>query len=159
MTNTGWSMSCKITVRWMSRELIDMLRLILVMAWCRRKQSITWANVGPDLCRHLTSPGHNEFNQYPQHQVHVSSCRTPRRYGRSWTYLFLEMWTGTQFAWVVCLMWILCSLHDCYIHSKQCLSSWLRLCYVKKIRNLSTWRLCLFRWLLGNNQFLHAVGI
>ena len=27
-----------------------------------RQQAITWSNVDPDLCPHMTSPGHNELN-------------------------------------------------------------------------------------------------
>ena len=29
-----------------------------------RQQAITWANVDPDLCRHMTSLGHNELTKY-----------------------------------------------------------------------------------------------
>ena len=35
----------------------DKLKMVQVMAWCRRLGPITWANVDPDLCRHLVSPG------------------------------------------------------------------------------------------------------
>ena len=28
---------------------------------CSRQQAITWANIDPYLCRHMTSPGHNEL--------------------------------------------------------------------------------------------------
>ena len=37
--------------------------LVQVMAWCRQAQAITWANVDPDLCRHMVSLGHNELNE------------------------------------------------------------------------------------------------
>ena len=35
------------------------------MAWClqAKSQGITWANVHPDLCRHMVSLGHNELNE------------------------------------------------------------------------------------------------
>ena len=29
--------------------------LILVMAWRRQQQAITWANIDPDPCRHIAS--------------------------------------------------------------------------------------------------------
>ena len=38
----------------------DQWTLVQVMAW--RQQAITWANVDPDLCRHMVSIGHNELN-------------------------------------------------------------------------------------------------
>ena len=34
----------------------DEVNIVQVMAWCRQ------ANVDPDLCRHMVSLGHNEFN-------------------------------------------------------------------------------------------------
>ena len=37
--------------------------LVQVMAWCLRQQAITWANVDPDLWRHVASLGHIELNQ------------------------------------------------------------------------------------------------
>ena len=50
--------------------------LMLRQHWFRywlgavRQQAITWANVDPDLCRHMASPGHNEI-------IHVAD--RPRR--------------------------------------------------------------------------------
>ena len=29
-----------------------------------RQQAITWANVGPDLCCNIVSPGHNELTHW-----------------------------------------------------------------------------------------------
>ena len=37
----------------------DVSILVHVMAWCRQATSRTWANVDPNLCRHMVSPGHN----------------------------------------------------------------------------------------------------
>ena len=34
------------------------------------QQAITWANVDPDLCRHMVSLGHNELTKH--HQKHIS---------------------------------------------------------------------------------------
>ena len=40
------------------------ISLMVSQYWCRlgalRQHAITWANVGPDLCRHMVSLGHNE---------------------------------------------------------------------------------------------------
>ena len=38
----------------------DKSTLVQVMAWCRQRQAINWAN-NPDLCRHMVSLGHNEL--------------------------------------------------------------------------------------------------
>ena len=46
----------------MSLDFIDdQSALVQIMAWCRQATSITWANVDPDLCRHMVSLGHNEL--------------------------------------------------------------------------------------------------
>ena len=29
--------------------------------WCRHKWAITWANIDPDLFRHMASPGHSKL--------------------------------------------------------------------------------------------------
>ena len=39
----------------------DKSALVQVMAWYRRQQAITWANVDPDLCHHMVSLGPNEL--------------------------------------------------------------------------------------------------
>ena len=43
----------------------DQPTLVQVMGGVARQQAITWANVGPDLSRHMLSLGQNEF-KYPQ---------------------------------------------------------------------------------------------
>ena len=58
----GWGISCKLALRWMSLDLTDdKTTLVQVMAWCVRQQAITWADVDPDLCRHMASLGPNEL--------------------------------------------------------------------------------------------------
>ena len=46
----------------MSLDLTDD-KSTLVQEWLGavRQQAITWANVDPDLCRHMASLGHNEL--------------------------------------------------------------------------------------------------
>ena len=44
-----WSISCKIVLKWMPMDLTDG-KSTLVAWW---HQAITWANVDPDLCRHM----------------------------------------------------------------------------------------------------------
>ena len=39
----------------------DKLTLVQVRLGAVRQQTITWANVRPDLCRHMASLGHNEL--------------------------------------------------------------------------------------------------
>ena len=39
----------------------DKSTMVQVMAWCRQAQAIAWANVDPDLCRHMVSLGPNEL--------------------------------------------------------------------------------------------------
>ena len=41
------------------------------MAWCRQQQAITWANVDPDLCRHMVLQGHNELIKLRANRVHI----------------------------------------------------------------------------------------
>ena len=36
------------------------------MVWCRQATTITWANVDPDICRHMASLGHNELKSQPK---------------------------------------------------------------------------------------------
>ena len=58
----GWGISCEIAPIWISLEFTDdQSTLVQVMAWCRQQQAITWANVDPDLCRHMASLGRNEL--------------------------------------------------------------------------------------------------
>ena len=57
----GWGISCKIALRRMRLDLTDdKSTLVQVMAGAWRHQAITWANVDPDLCRHMVSIGHSE---------------------------------------------------------------------------------------------------
>ena len=54
------STACKIALRWVPQNLTNKKStLVQVMAWCNRQQAITWANVDPDLCRHMASKGNN----------------------------------------------------------------------------------------------------
>ena len=47
----------------MSRNIVvDKPTLAQLMAWCHQATSHYWANVGPDVCRHMASFGHNELN-------------------------------------------------------------------------------------------------
>ena len=58
----GWGIFCKIVLRWMLLDLTDdKSTLVQVMAWWHQAKAITWANVDPDLCRHMASLGHNEL--------------------------------------------------------------------------------------------------
>ena len=50
------SISCEIAFKWMQQELTDWLGAI-------RQQAITWANVDPDLCRHVASLGQDELTE------------------------------------------------------------------------------------------------
>ena len=55
----------------------DQSTLVQVMAWCRQATShYTWANVDPDLCRHMVSLGHNELNMiYKMVTIFFSASR------------------------------------------------------------------------------------
>ena len=58
----GWRISCEIALIWMSLDFTDdQSTLVQVMACAVRQQAITWANVDPDICRHMASLGHNEL--------------------------------------------------------------------------------------------------
>ena len=46
----------------MSLDLTDdKSAMVQGMVWCRQEKSIAWANVDPDLCRHMASLGHSEL--------------------------------------------------------------------------------------------------
>ena len=63
-------------LRWMSRDLSeDKSTLVQVRAWCGHQQAITWANVDPDLCRHMASLGHNELTHRPLGGVNENFIR------------------------------------------------------------------------------------
>ena len=51
----GWDISSEIALLWRSLDLTDDQSTLV------RQQAITWANVDPDLCRHMASVGHNEL--------------------------------------------------------------------------------------------------
>ena len=58
----GWGISCEIALLWMSLDFTnDKSTLVQVMACAVWQQAITWANVDPDLCRHMALLGHNEL--------------------------------------------------------------------------------------------------
>ena len=48
----GWAITCQITLRRISLDLID-------KKW-KLVQAITWAKFIPEMCRHMTSLGHNK---------------------------------------------------------------------------------------------------
>ena len=60
----GWGISCEIALLWMS-----LASLMISQHWFRwwlgavRQQVITWANVDPDLCRHMASLDPNELTK------------------------------------------------------------------------------------------------
>ena len=47
----GWCIFCEIAIRWMKLDLTDDKSTLVQV----------WANVDPDLCRHVASLGHNEL--------------------------------------------------------------------------------------------------
>ena len=53
----------------------DKSTLVQVMAWCRRQQAITSANVDPDLCRQMASLGLNELKTYGGNVIYLSQLR------------------------------------------------------------------------------------
>ena len=56
----------------MQQNILDgKLALFRVMAWCRRRQAITWFNVNADLCRHMTRCGHHGLNMLQMMPVFV----------------------------------------------------------------------------------------
>ena len=58
LTIDGWGIPCEIALIWLD-VTEDQSTLVQVMAWYR--QATTWANVDPDLCRHIVALGHNEL--------------------------------------------------------------------------------------------------
>ena len=63
--------ACEIAFRWIPPNIFDdKWTLVQVMAFSWWHQAITWANVDPNLSRHMASLGHNELtlNTY-QHIV------------------------------------------------------------------------------------------
>ena len=57
----------------MLEDLVDgKLTLVYVMAWCPRKQSITWANAEPFLCHHTASLSHNELSSHDKRDGYSS---------------------------------------------------------------------------------------
>ena len=74
------SISCEIAPTRMPQDLSDDIStLVQVMAWYHQTTSITWANVHPDLCRHMASLSHKSllaekirsahWLQMPRHQA------------------------------------------------------------------------------------------
>ena len=54
----------------MSLELtVDRSILVRVMAWCRRQQANTWANVDPDLCLHIASLCINKLSKLCSREI------------------------------------------------------------------------------------------
>ena len=63
----GWSswafLGILLPPRWMSENTLDdELTLVRIMAWW---QAISWADVDPDLYRHMASTDHNEWRSKP----------------------------------------------------------------------------------------------
>ena len=57
----GWGISYEIALMWISLYLTDdKSTLVQVMIGALRQQAIIWANVDPDLSRHVVSLSHNE---------------------------------------------------------------------------------------------------
>ena len=56
----GWSISCKIVLKWMPMDLTDgKSTLVQVMAWCRQETS----HYLSQCWRHMASLGHSELMQ------------------------------------------------------------------------------------------------
>ena len=79
----GWSICCKIVLKWMQMDHIDgKSTLVPVMAWCHQATSHYLSQLWPDLCRHMASLGHNELNSWTtssfflQISLHVTSWVT-----------------------------------------------------------------------------------
>ena len=54
--------SCEIPLSWMPKNTFDdKSTLIQVKSWYRRQQSITWANVDPDMCHRIASLDCNDL--------------------------------------------------------------------------------------------------
>ena len=52
--NTECLFGLSIALRWMPQDLTnEKSTLVQVTVWCSRQQAITWANVDPNLCRHM----------------------------------------------------------------------------------------------------------
>ena len=68
----GWGISCEIALIWVSLDFTDDQSTLV--------QVITWANVDPDLCRHMASLSHNELISVSKSpcQASVKSCRSER---------------------------------------------------------------------------------
>ena len=51
---------CELALRWMPQDFTN-IKSTLVQEWlgAMRQQTITWARVDPDLCRHMAILGHN----------------------------------------------------------------------------------------------------
>ena len=56
------SNSCEITIEWIPRYVTDWSPSDQVMAWFRRQQTTTWANVDQVLWRHMASLSHVELS-------------------------------------------------------------------------------------------------
>ena len=62
----GWDIFSEIALRWKSKGLTDDKSILgQVMLGAVRQQAITWANVDPDLCRHMVSLGPNDWGLDP----------------------------------------------------------------------------------------------
>ena len=83
----GWGISCKIALIWMWLDFTDdQSTLVQVMAGAVRHQTITWANVDPDLCRHMASLGHNELIL-----LCIGTCIPIAKMNCSWDWLIFAM--------------------------------------------------------------------
>ena len=57
----GWDISCELALRWMSLDLTGGQHWFRQWLGAVRQQAITWANVDPNICRHIPLIGHNEL--------------------------------------------------------------------------------------------------
>ena len=57
----------EITLMWMPQNIFDDLStLVPVMVWCRQAKNHYMGNIDPDVCRLMTSLGHNKLNNPPR---------------------------------------------------------------------------------------------
>ena len=62
----NWGLFCDIALGWMSQDPLLMISQHWFRLWLGavRQQAITWANVDPDLCRHMVLLGQDELRNH-----------------------------------------------------------------------------------------------
>ena len=69
----GWYVSCEISLRWMSLDLMDdKSTLVQVMAWCCQATTNYLSQCDPHLCCHMVSSGHNVLTHWGLVMLYVS---------------------------------------------------------------------------------------